>query len=486
MLLECVPNFSEGKDEETIGAIVRAATSVRGVALLDLHRDPDHNRSVLTLAGAPGPLEEGVFRAVREAALRIDLTKHAGVHPRIGAADVIPFVPLEGATMDAAVALAVRTGERLAGELSLPVFLYEEAARVPARRALPGIRNLGFEKLRDLVGRDPAWKPDLGPDRLHATAGAACVGARFFLVAFNVDLETVDLEVARSIAKEIRESSGGLPAVRAKAFPLVSQGRVQVSCNLVDFRRTGVARVFSEIEARAKARGVAVARSELVGLIPRAALEAAATDLLRLSGADRVLEPTLARALPPTPSGELPRYLDAIAAKGHAPGGGSAGALAAALAHACFEKARALGAKGKLAEGELEALGASVAPRARWLELAEEDERAFADYAASWELPRGDARKQAAADRAVAVARTVAREAAALAEAAAKLATNGNPGLVNDAALASELALAAVRGARWNALATRKKDAALRADLDGLLARAERAATAARAAAGSP
>jgi glutamate formiminotransferase len=488
VLLECVPNFSEGRDEATIQAIARAATSARGVALLDIHRDPDHNRSVLTLAGAPAALGEGVFRAVREAVARIDITKHAGVHPRVGAADVVPFVPLEGATMEAAIELATRTGERLAAELGLPVFLYEEAARVPSRRALPGVRNEGFEKLRDLVGRDPAWKPDLGPERLHATAGAACVGARFFLVAFNVDLETRDLEVAKGIAREIRESSGGLPAVRAKAFPLASRGRVQVSCNLVDFRRTGLGRVFAEIEARAGARGVRVARSELVGLIPRAALEGAARDLLRLEGGEgggRVLEQSLGALLPPTPAGELPRYLDAIAAPAHAPGGGSAGALAAALGHACFEKARALGAKGKLAPEELAALSSSVAPRARWLELASEDEAAFAEYAATWELPRGDARKKAASDRSVAVALAVAREAAALAEAAARLAREGNPGLVNDAALASELALAAVRGALWNALATRRKDEALRAELEALLARAERAAASARAVAPS-
>ena len=485
MLLECVPNFSEGRDDAVIDAIASAARAP-GVALLDVHRDRDHNRSVLTLAGAPDALSEGVFRAVREAVMRIDLSRHAGVHPRIGAADVIPFVPLEGATMELAVETAERTAERIARELGLPIFFYEEAARRPERRALPEIRNRGFEKMRELVASDPAWRPDLGPQALHATAGAACVGARFFLVAFNVDLESGDLEAAKEIARAVRESSGGLPALRAKAFELASRKRVQVSCNLVDFRKTGLARAFSEIENQARARGIAVARSELVGLVPRAALEDAGAALLRLEGfeaASRVLERRLAAELPLTPSGELPRYLDAIAAKGHSPGGGSAGALAAALGHACFEKARVLGAKGKLSASELDALGASLVPRARWFDFAAEDERAFSELAASWKLEKGDPRKKVAADRSIACALEVARAASALALAAAKLAREGNPNLVNDAALAAELALAAVRGARWNALSTRRKDAALRSELDALLEVAERSAREARSAA---
>jgi glutamate formiminotransferase/glutamate formiminotransferase/formiminotetrahydrofolate cyclodeaminase len=490
VLLECVPNFSEGRDDAVIDAIAAAARAP-GVALLDIHRDRDHNRSVLTLAGAPAALVEGVFRAVREAVQRIDLSKHAGVHPRIGAADVIPFVPLEGATMELAVETAGRAAERIARELAVPIFFYEEAARRPERRALPGIRNegsrLGLEKMRELVASDPAWRPDLGPAALHPTAGAACVGARFFLVAFNVDLASEDLEAAKAIAREVRESSGGLPALRAKAFELRSQRRVQVSCNLVDFRKTGLARAFLEIEKKARERGLVVARSELVGLVPQAALEDAGATLLRLEGfqgAERVLERRLAAELPPTPSGELPRYLDAIAAKGHSPGGGSAGALVAALGHACFEKARVLGDKGKLSADELTALAATLVPRARWFELAAEDECAFAELAASWKLEKGDPRKKAAADRSIACALEVARAASALALAAAKLAREGNPNLVNDAALASELGLAAVRGARWNAVSTRRKDAALRAELDSLLDRAEAAVREARSAVG--
>lgn len=486
MLVECVPNFSEGRDDAVIDAIAGAALEVRGVALLDIHRDPDHNRSVLTLAGPPEAVAEAVFRATREAVIRIDLTAHTGVHPRVGAADVIPFVPLEGATMDLAVELAKKTGERIAHELGVPVFLYENAARTDARRALPDIRNQGFEKLAARVASDPAWAPDFGPAKLHATAGAACVGARFFLVAFNVDLDSEDPGVAEAIAKEIRESSGGLPKVRAKGFALAAKKCVQVSCNLVDYRVTGVAKTFVEIEKRAFARGVKVLRSVLVGLVPRDALYQAGIDLLRLegfSGASHVLERRLAAALPPTPSGELPRYLDAIASAGHSPGGGSAGAMAAALGHACFEKARLLGKKGKLSPDALASLGAKVGQPAHWLELAAEDERAFADFAASWNYPKGDARKKLAADHAIAGALKVAQLAAELAEASALLAAAGNPNLVNDAALAAELAHAAVRGARWNALSTRKKDDPLRTELDGLLARSEAAVQKARAAA---
>jgi len=485
MLIESVPNFSEGKDEAVIEALA-AATRVRGAALLDVHRDPDHNRCVLTVAGAPSAVAEAVFRATRVAVEKIDLTRHAGVHPRIGAADVIPFVPLEGASMELATELAVTTATRIANELGVPAFLYENAARRPERKPLPYVRNQGFEKLRDLVASDAAWAPDVGPARLHPTAGAVCVGARFFLVAFNVELESEDLELAKSIARAVRESSGGLPCVRAKGLPLASKKRVQVSCNLVDYRVTGVAKAFLAIEALARGKGVAVARSELVGLVPTAALEAAGADMLRLEGfvgAERVLEKRLQATLPPTPAGELARYLDAIAAPGHSPGGGSAGAMAAALGQACFEKARVLGHKGSLSPTELDALGAKLGAPAKWLELAAEDESSFADFAATWTLPKGDPRKKEAADRSVAAALAVARRAADLAESAATLATKGNPGLVNDAALACELALTALRGARWNALSTRKKDAALREEFLGLMARAEKAAQSARAAA---
>ena len=387
---------------------------------------------------------------------------------------MIPFVPLADMTMAQAVSLAVETGERIWRELGVPVFLYEEAARRPERRALPHVRNQGFEALSRRVAEE-AWKPDLG-DRLHVSAGAVCVGARFFLVAFNVDLESEDLAVAQAIAKEVRESSGGLPAVRAKGFRLASQKRVQVSLNLVDHRVTGIARAFLEVSRRAEARGVRVARTELVGLVPEAALEAAAVAMLRLEGAgERVLERRLA-ALPATPD-QFARYLEAIAAPGHAPGGGSAGAMAAALGHACLEKARAL------SPGKLDSLGDSLGKPARWLALAAEDGRAFAELADTWSLPKGDPRKRVAADASVRVALEVARAAVALAEGAARVARDGNKNLVNDAALAAELALAAVRGARWNALGTRRKDATLRAEVNALLARAEAAAVTAREAA---
>ena len=490
MLLECVPNFSEGRDRATVDAIVAAALSARGTALLDRHEDADHNRSVLTLAGAPEAVAEAAFRATREAVARIDLRHHKGAHPRVGAVDVIPFVPLEGATLELATEVAQKTAERIASELGVPVYLYEQNATRPERRALPLLRNKGFEKLSQLALEDPTrWAPDLGPKRLHETAGASFVGARFFLVAFNVDLESEKVTIAESIAQAIRESSGGMPAVRAKGFALPSKQRVQVSVNLVDFRKTGVAAAYRAIEELAAKRGVKIARSELVGLLPLEALERAGEDLLKLEGlvqGRKVLERRLRSELPPTPAGELARYLDAIAAPAHAPGGGSAGALAAALGQACFEKAR------KLSEGKFDAIAAlstalaladRMKPMARWLALAANDERAFAEYAASWTLPKGDPRKAAAAQANVDAALEVARTAAGLAAAAALVAEKGNPNLVNDAALAGELALAAVRGARWNALSTRRKDAPLRLELDGLLADAEAACARSRAAA---
>ncbi|MBI3723208.1 glutamate formimidoyltransferase [bacterium] len=488
MLLECVPNFSEGRDARTIEAIAGAALSVRGVALLDAHRDPDHNRSVLTLAGAPDALAEAVFRSVREAVSRIDLRSQQGEHPRVGAADVIPFVPLEGASMELAVTLARRTGERIARELSVPVFFYEEAAQREDRRALPDIRNQGFLELSRNVKEKPAlWKPDLGPAELHPSAGASCVGARFFLVAWNVDLESEDLALAKEIARGVRESSGGFPGVRAKAFRLASQRRVQVSLNLVDYRKTSVARAFLEVERLAQARGARIARSELVGLIPEEALEASGAELLRLEGfrgAERVLERRLREKLPPSPAGELSRYLAAIASREHAPGGGSAGALAAALGRACLEKARLLSSgKGQLDDAALAKIADGLGSPERFLALAQDDERAFADLAATWALPKGDPRKKEAAEAAIATDLRAASAACELALAAARVAESGNPNLVNDAALACELALACVRVARWNALATRSKDAKLRADLDALLALVEGASERSRKAA---
>lgn len=292
MLIECVPNFSEGRDPVRIGAIESAIADVTGILLLDRTSDWDHNRSVITFAGAPEAVIEAALRAARKAAGLIDLNLHRGVHPRIGALDVLPFVPLEDATMDDCVAIARQAGSRIWNELGIPVYFYQAAATRPDRVPLENLRRGQFEGLREAVALDETRRPDLGGPFLHPTAGAVITGARKLLLAFNINLQTTDLALAKSIARRIRASSGGFPAVKALGLPLASRGLVQVSMNLTDFERTPLHIVFLEVARLAAEHGVAIAESELIGLIPRLALEAAAAGLLKLPcfHSGRVLE----------------------------------------------------------------------------------------------------------------------------------------------------------------------------------------------------
>lgn len=293
-VVECVPNFSEGKRPEIMDAIEAAAASVAGAKVLDRHADPVHNRMVLTIAGSPGPVAEAAFRAAAQAAAAIDLTQHRGVHPRIGATDVVPFVPLGATSMRVCVELAIRVGRRIAAELDVPVYLYGEVARVASRRRLPDVRRGEYERLAAELDSNPDLKPDFGPSRV-GPAGATAVGARPPLIAYNVTLATGDVSIAQAIARAIRESSGGLPAVQARGFHTADPGVVQVSMNLVDTRRTSMSRVFARICDEAAARGVAVLHSELVGLAPATALVDVARDALQFErlDANRILETRL-------------------------------------------------------------------------------------------------------------------------------------------------------------------------------------------------
>jgi len=268
--LECVPNVSEGRDARRVEEIARAFAS-RGATLLGVESDADHHRSVITLAGTREEVVAGAVAGVVAARERIDLRSHKGAHPRMGAADVVPFVPLAGATMEDAVAAAREAGERIWREAGVPVYLYAEAARRPERRDLAQVRKGQFEGIRDAIATDPARLPDFGEAAVHPTAGITAVGARFFLVAYNVNLRTRDLDLAKEIARRIREKDGGLPAVKAMGFDLPERGLVQVSMNLVDFRRTSPVAVFDVIRDLARERGVEVAESEVVGLVPQAA-----------------------------------------------------------------------------------------------------------------------------------------------------------------------------------------------------------------------
>ncbi|HSF40744.1 MAG TPA: glutamate formimidoyltransferase [Thermoanaerobaculia bacterium] len=281
--LECVPNVSEGRRPEVVARLASAAASAPGVRLLDVSSDPDHNRTVLTLAGTPDGLHASLL-ALYEAALpEIDLTRHEGVHPRVGAVDVVPFVPLGGTPMEVAVAAAERLAPEVARRFGLPVYLYERAARRPERRALADIRRGGFEGFPAKIA-DPAWAPDFGGPRVHPTAGATVIGAHFFLIAFNAVLETPDVAVARAIARKVRESGGGLPAVRALGVYLASRGRAQVSMNLVDYRRTPVLAALDRVRREAEALGTRVLETEVIGLVPEEAALGVVRDALQLPG----------------------------------------------------------------------------------------------------------------------------------------------------------------------------------------------------------
>jgi glutamate formiminotransferase len=289
-LLECVPNVSEGRRPAVVARLARAV-SAQGVRLLDVSSDPDHNRSVFTLAGEPGALHAGLLALYEAALSEIDLRRHEGVHPRLGAVDVVPFVPLGTAAMSEAVAAAERLGAAVADRFGLPVYLYEQAARRAERRPLASVRRGGFEGLAAKLA-DPQWAPDFGPARAHPAAGATVIGARFFLIAFNALLDTTELAVARAVARSVRESGGGLPAVRAMGVWLQSRGRTQVSMNLVDFRRTSLLSALERVRREAAQYGARVVETELVGLLPEEAAAGAVRDALGMADFSpaRVLE----------------------------------------------------------------------------------------------------------------------------------------------------------------------------------------------------
>jgi glutamate formiminotransferase / 5-formyltetrahydrofolate cyclo-ligase len=291
MLIECIPNVSEGRRTEIVAALADAIRVVPGVRLLDYSADASHNRSVFTFAGDAAGVECAVLALVERAVAEIDLRAHSGEHPRLGAVDVVPFVPIEGVTMTECVALARKVGAEIAERFHVPVYLYEEASANPARRNLEDIRRGEFEGLAAKMD-SPGWAPDFGPAAPHPSAGASVVGARMPLIAFNINLATDRLDVAKKIAAAIRQSSGGYRFVKAMGITLEDRGIVQVSMNLTNYEKTPIFRVFETVKREAERYGVAILESEIVGLVPSAALTSAAEFYLQLSGftADQVLE----------------------------------------------------------------------------------------------------------------------------------------------------------------------------------------------------
>ncbi len=460
-LIECVPNFSEGRRPDLVDAIRAAIAAVESVHILDVSSDASHNRSVITFVASVDHAVDAAFAGIAKARELIDLTTHQGEHPRLGATDVVPFIPLEGATMDDCIALARRLGARVGDELEIPVYLYERAATRPDRENLADVRRGEFEGLRGEIGTNAARDPDFGPKRVHPTAGATVVGARPFLVAYNVYLGPAsNIGVAKDVAKAVRGSSGGLRYV--KGLGLEVDGQAQVSMNLVDLEKTPLYRAYDMVKMEAAAHGVAPTWSEIVGLVPERALFETAARHIQLRGfsPDVVLE----RKVRGVMSGgvSLSGFVSSVASSSPTPGGGSvvahAGALAAALAQmvagltAGRKKYAAVDAEMKKIGLEAAELGNSLAA------LVDADARAYTAVSDAYKLPKEPEealvrRTTAITDALLGASRVpleTARACAAVAELAATVATKGNTNAVSDAGVAALLADAACRGAAYN------------------------------------
>jgi glutamate formiminotransferase len=461
-LVECVPNFSEGRDKAVVDAIVDAM-KIPGVSLLDREMDSDHNRCVITIVGDREAIAEAAIRGVGKAAELIDLTKHQGAHPRIGAADVIPFIPIEGVSIEDCVAIARRVGEEIWKRFQIPVYLYESAATNPDRQNLENIRRGQFEGLRDDIKVNAARKPDFGNAQLHSTAGATVVGARKALIAYNVFLNTTDVEIAKKIAKAVRYSSGGLRYVKGAGFEV--RGLAQVSMNLTDFEQTPIARVFEFVKREAERYGVQPLSSEIVGLIPKRALEQAAEWFLQVENFDSsmILENRLAAvtsgkmAVGGLRAGAEP-FIEQLAAPTATPGGGSAVAAVAAMAAALGSMVAAM-SRGKKAYAQYEPQLSHA--MARLAQLREElkagidaDAESYNQVMAAYKLAKtssdGEAAIEAAMKLATSVPLETAQKAREVGEIIASLKPITSQNMASDLTVASSLASAAIVGALAN------------------------------------
>ncbi len=492
-LVECIPNFSEARRSEVVDAIVAAAASVAEIKILDRSSDTDHNRTVLTFAGTPAGVEEAAFRAIQKAAELIDMNVHTGEHPRMGATDVVPFVPISGISMEECVAMAKRLGQRVGAELNIPVYLYEAAATRPDRTNLEVLRKGQYEGLKAELETNPQRLPDFGPARL-GSAGATVIGARAPLVAFNVYLASADVTIAKSIAKAMRQSSGGFRYVKAAGF--LVDGRAQVSMNLTDFRQTPIARVVETIRREALRYGVGLHHSELVGLIPQEALIDAAVWYTQLDQfqPDQVLETRLSAnqsttSQPtnlPTTNIPTPSFLDDLAAATPAPGGGCAAAYAGAMGAGLVSMVAGLTiGKKKYAEVEPQMktiLAESESLRAQLTAAVAEDAAAFEAVMQAFKLPRELPNRAEQIDQATLQAARVPLQAAEKAvrvlELAAQVISLGNLNAISDGASGAAMARAALTAAgtnvriNVNSLAEKSLGADLLADLNKLEARA--------------
>jgi glutamate formiminotransferase/formiminotetrahydrofolate cyclodeaminase len=466
-IVECIANYSEAHRPEVVEAIASAIRSVEGVYLLDRHSDLDHNRTVLTFAGSPDGVEEAAFRSIALAAQHINLDEHKGEHPRIGATDVVPFVPISGVSMQDCIAIAERLGSRVGSELGIPVYLYEQAARRPERINLEDIRRGQYEGLKEEILTNPQRQPDFGPAQL-GTAGATVIGARHPLIAFNVYLATEDVSIARKIAKAIRHSSGGLRYL--KALGLLVEGRAQVSMNLTNYQATPIARVVETIRREAERYGVSIHHSELVGLIPEAALVDAAVWYTQLDQfePEQVLERRLRSALETESAGTAPAsqlgndLLEALSADTPTPGGGSAAAYSGAMGAALVAMVARLtiGKKKYALVQDLmqELLAKAERLQAELLEDVRKDAAAFEAVMAAYRLPKDTPEEQAQRREAIETATLaaaqaplkVAHKAVQVLSLAEQAVASGNVNAISDGAVGAALARAALTGAGYN------------------------------------
>ncbi|MGB9204778.1 MAG: glutamate formimidoyltransferase [Terriglobales bacterium] len=461
-LVECVPNFSEGRDPAKVDAIIEAM-KIPGVYLLDKEMDADHNRCVITLVGEREAIQEAAIRGVGKAAELIDLTRHQGAHPRMGAADVIPFIPIDGVTIEDCVAMARHVGAEIAKRFQIPVYLYEAAAATPERQNLENIRRGQFEGIRDDIATNPARKPDFGEPRVHPTAGATVVGARKFLIAYNVFLNTPDVGIAKKIAKAVRFSTGGLRFVKGAGF--LVRGMAQVSMNLTDFEQTPIHRVFEYVKREAQRYGVIPVSSEIVGLIPKRALEQAAEWFLQVEHFDSslILENRLAAVM----SGKMAvgglragvePFIEQLAAPTATPGGGSAaaatGAMAAGLAGMVASMSRGKKAYLQYEKQLSEAIARLSQLREELKSAIDADAESYnlvmKAYKSAKESADGDAVIGSALKQATSVPLGVAERVAEVAKIATKLKPITSPNMKSDLTTAIALAKAALEGALAN------------------------------------
>jgi len=470
-LIECVLNFSEGRDPAKVEALVDAMRAVPSVFLLDQESDADHNRCVISLAGEPEPVAEAALRGVGKSLELIDLTKHTGAHPRVGATDVVPFIPVEGVTIEDCVALARKVGREIWERYKIPVYFYEAAATRPERTNLENVRKGQFEGLLVEALSKPERAPDVGGPGLHPTAGAVVVGARKFLIAYNINLNTADVAIANKIARSIRYSNGGFRYVKAMGVDLRARQLAQVSINLTDFEHTPMHRVFEMVEREAKRYGAAIVGSEIVGLVPKRALELAADYYLQLENfpSSQILENRLESSLGGTPAeaggklaGLARPFLDAVAQPSATPGGGSVAALAGALGACLGQMVAGLSRKKKSQAAHVDALSTSLEElrgAAQLLTQAiDQDSASYDAVLAAFKLPQETEQEKVQQEEAVQRATRgaaevplfVAGQALHVYEALKQLEAISSAAMMSDLRVGRFMAAAAVRGALEN------------------------------------